>query len=153
MSALQSGATSNGGWVRVAATLEQVEPAVSVLHAHLARHRPDVRRFEFGLLCFEGLSNAVRHGCGGDPAHTVHATLAVTGDRLELTITDDGPGFDWRALGDRPPDDDSTHGRGLWILNRYSDRVTYNERGNQLTIVKHIPRGCSAAELRAEPAG
>ncbi len=149
MTGLQSGAAATGGWVRLPAVLEQVEQTVTVLHGYLNRQPVCVSDFEFDLLCFEALSNAVRHGCASDPARRVTADLEVTGDAVILTITDDGPGFDWRAGTAATPSDDATGGRGLWILRRYADEVRFNDAGNQITIVKHGERRGGPADYTA----
>jgi len=135
---LIQGATATGGWVRLPGELALVEPAVGALCAYLARQPVCTRGLEFNLLCFEALSNAVRHGCAGDPTRQVLATLAVALDRLTLTVADDGPGFDWRAWARVLPGHRQTQGRGLWILHRYSDAVEFNDAGNQVTVTKQL---------------
>jgi anti-sigma regulatory factor (Ser/Thr protein kinase) len=55
-----------------------------------------------------------------------------------FTIRDDGPGFDISSLPD-PRDPmylDRPHGRGLLLMRTFLDDVRYNERGNEVTLVK-----------------
>ena len=146
MRGLQREDTPTGGRVQFPATLDHVEDAVRALHSYLGDASECVKCFEFGLLCFEALSNAVRHGCGDDPARQVAATVDVTGDTVALTVTDDGPGFDWRAHPAVAPGDHATGGRGLLILREYADQVRFNEAGNQVTIVKRIRLAAESAE-------
>lgn len=138
MTGLRHGQTPTGGWVRLAGDLDLVAPAVDVLHGYLTQHPQGTCSFAFDLLCFEMLSNAVRHGCAGDPTRQVLATLEVTPDQIALCVADDGPGFDWRAWAATLPDARQTQGRGRWILHRYSDAVTFNEASNQVTVIHHV---------------
>lgn len=55
-----------------------------------------------------------------------------------FTIRDDGPGFDIASLPD-PRDPrylERPHGRGLLLMRTFLDEVRYNERGNEVTLVK-----------------
>jgi anti-sigma regulatory factor (Ser/Thr protein kinase) len=60
-----------------------------------------------------------------------------------FTIQDDGPGFDPHSLPDPtdPENLDKVSGRGLLLMRTFMDSVSYNDRGNQVTMVK---RTCSA---------
>ena len=57
--------------------------------------------------------------------------------RAELTIEDDGPGFDPESLPD-PTDSanmDKVSGRGVHLMRSFMDEVSYNERGNRVKLV------------------
>ncbi len=72
---------------------------------------------------------------GGDRSVTVESRL--TRERFEVTITDEGSGFDWRELpGVEAENLLSFSGRGILLTRIYFDEVLYNERGNQVTLVK-----------------
>ena len=55
-----------------------------------------------------------------------------------FVIEDDGPGFDPGSLPD--PLDlsnlEKPSGRGLMLIRTFMDDVTFNERGNQIRMVK-----------------
>lgn len=57
-----------------------------------------------------------------------------------FVIADDGPGFDHRRLS-RPVDDQSLGrigGRGLLLMRTFMDEVSYNARGNVVTMIKRF---------------
>ncbi len=49
-------------------------------------------------------------------------------------ITDGGDGFDWRKMLDRRAANDETHGRGISLSQTFVQKLTYNEKGNQVTF-------------------
>ncbi len=69
----------------------------------------------------------------------VSITYEFTGEYVEYTITDEGPGFDFRKLPDpRDPENflkDS--GRGLLIIRIHMDEVDWNEAGNAIRMKKY----------------
>ncbi|MBW2733688.1 MAG: response regulator [Deltaproteobacteria bacterium] len=60
---------------------------------------------------------------------------------LQITITDQGSGFDWRALPDptNPTNLLAEHGRGVMLARLSVDDLSYNENGNSVTAVKRFP--------------
>lgn len=62
---------------------------------------------------------------------------------FEITIRDDGKGFDWRTLPAVEPENLlAFNGRGIFLTKIYFDEVTYNDAGNEVTLRKHkAPRG------------
>jgi CheY-like chemotaxis protein/anti-sigma regulatory factor (Ser/Thr protein kinase) len=58
--------------------------------------------------------------------------------RLIVHVADEGEGFDWRALPDPTdvPNLLSTHGRGILLARLSVDSLTFNERGNEVTVEK-----------------
>jgi anti-sigma regulatory factor (Ser/Thr protein kinase) len=57
-------------------------------------------------------------------------------------VRDDGPGFDISKLPD-PTDPlylERPHGRGLLLMRTFLDDVRYNDRGNEVTLIKRASR-------------
>ena len=77
----------------------------------------------------------------------VYVEAALSRSELHFVITDEGPGFDIRKVLDPTAEVnlDRIGGRGLLLIRSFMDSVTYNECGNQITMVKHV----SAAEPKA----
>lgn len=72
--------------------------------------------------------------------------LTIDGKNIRAVISDEGSGFDWKSefeklknLPDPDPNDPTTlleHGRGITLMQAGFDTVEYNEKGNQVTLVK-----------------
>lgn len=62
----------------------------------------------------------------------------LTAARGEFIIRDEGRGFDPRALPDptEPANLENPSGRGLLLMRTFMDEMTFNESGNQVTLVK-----------------
>ncbi len=97
-----------------------------------------VKDFDIILLIREALINAIVHGSGNDTKKRVQCEMWFEGFELIVKISDQGPGFDWRKQAQEEVDLSSTSGRGLPIMNLYATRVEYNERGNEVVLVKNI---------------
>ena len=68
----------------------------------------------------------------------IHLHIEMDPQQALFVIRDDGPGFDLSKLP--APDDlsalDGDTGRGTILMRAFMDEVTYNEKGNQVTLVK-----------------
>lgn len=68
----------------------------------------------------------------------VQVRSRFTSDRAEFTIRDEGPGFDPASLPD-PTDPENllkAGGRGVTLINTFMDEVTFNDTGNEITMIK-----------------
>jgi CheY-like chemotaxis protein/anti-sigma regulatory factor (Ser/Thr protein kinase) len=66
-------------------------------------------------------------------------SVEFTRSSATFVIRDDGPGFDPGSLPDAtdPTNLERPCGRGLLLMTTFMNEVTYNERGNEVTLVKH----------------
>lgn len=73
----------------------------------------------------------------------VTLTMRLTPQAATMVITDQGPGFDRDALPDPtdPENMDRIGGRGLLLIRTFMDHVEYNDKGNQITLVKRRESG------------
>lgn len=118
-----------------------------------------------GIALQEALSNAIHHGNleldselrQADESHyyalaeqrrtqhpyasrKVYVDAALSRSELSFVITDEGRGFDTTRVLDPTAEVnlDRIGGRGLLLINSFMDSVAYNERGNQITMTKHV---------------
>jgi len=120
-------------------------------------------RTQIGIALMEALSNALIHGnleLGSDLRKSdrdrfeellfsrsheepycgrrIHCTVTEAPDRVEYVIRDEGQGFDPSCLPDPtiPENLLEVCGRGVMLIRTFMDVVEYNEKGNQLTMIK-----------------
>jgi sigma-B regulation protein RsbU (phosphoserine phosphatase) len=84
----------------------------------------------------EALSNAIRYGNRGDRSKKLQVRASVDAWTVKVQVTDEGPGFDPHQVPDPTSDGalEAPGGRGLFLLRRLVDDVTFNETGNSVTL-------------------
>ncbi len=96
--------------------------------------------------------NAIEWGNLHQNDRLVNITYRIHDDRLEIVVQDQGPGFDRSQLPHAAvPDDPFSHldvreklglragGFGLLICQGMVDEMSYNDTGNQVTLIKRFP--------------
>jgi serine/threonine-protein kinase RsbW len=91
-------------------------------------------RFSVELAARECLNNAIIHGNRFDAGKRVALDLRIKRKWIYLQIIDEGAGFNWKRRRVAPPDGTALSGRGLSISAAYAHRITFNRRGNQVTL-------------------
>jgi serine/threonine-protein kinase RsbW len=104
----------------------------------LERQTADRDVFSIKLALEEALVNAIKHGNQFDRAKSVRVCFAVHADRFEVTITDEGTGFDPEDVPDPTAVENLERpcGRGLMLMRHYMTKVAYNDRGNSVVMCK-----------------
>ena len=95
--------------------------------------------FAVHLALEEAFLNAVKHGNKMDSAKSVKIDYSVGLDKVEISMTDQGDGFEPEAVAD-PRWGESLYkpeGRGLLLMNAYMDVVEFNERGNSVYMARY----------------
>lgn len=75
----------------------------------------------------------------------VYVQALLTREEIRFLVRDEGPGFDPESIP-KPTDLgalDGDRGRGLALMRTFMDEVKFNEKGNEVLLVKrreHIPR-------------
>jgi anti-sigma regulatory factor (Ser/Thr protein kinase)/ActR/RegA family two-component response regulator len=102
----------------------------------------------------EMLLNAMEHGAGFDKEKVVEVTAARTARAIVYHFRDPGGGFDRKSLShaaSAPTPEEvvasAMHraemgmrpgGFGMLIARQVADELVYNERGNELLLIKHL---------------
>ena len=73
--------------------------------------------------------------------------VRTTPQGVSYSIRDQGPGFDISKLPDPTALEnlDRPCGRGVMLMRAFMDEVHYNDKGNQVTLVKQYPAGAGAS--------
>ena len=123
----------------------------------MTEHRTDLGEGDREMLMMafrEMLINAMEHGAGFDPEKVVEVTAARTAKSIFFHFRDPGPGFDKGSLKHAAVahDDAVSHvdhrmeeglrpgGFGMLLVKQIVDEVIYNERGNEVILIKHLPQ-------------
>jgi serine/threonine-protein kinase RsbW len=125
--------------IQIPSELQYVDPVVTYLMEHLGHFGIDEPADSNTCTALhEALTNAIRHGNQLDSGKKVTITVELTHQQATFTITDEGQGFDPSQICDPTEDEHLLHhcGRGLLLIRHYMDEVRYNERGNQVTMIK-----------------
>ena len=98
--------------------------------------------FAVHLAMEEAFINAVRHGNKMDPQKEVKIDYFVDEGRVEISMTDEGQGFDPDVVPDPRCGENlyKTGGRGLLLIRSYMDVVEFNNRGNCVHLVRYTER-------------
>jgi len=127
--------------------LYRVKPALHDALVFIRTHitaLPEDDEGDLRLILSELLLNAVIHGNRGDMHKTVVLALDIADGTVSCAITDEGDGFDHRALlaGFGAEDDcESEHGRGVRIAYALTDTMQFNVSGNTIFFRKKVSRG------------
>ena len=118
--------------------LYQVSAVLKQIMDECERHRyGESPLFAIKLALEEALINAVRHGNKCDCRKKVHVEAKVDPKRFEVTIEDEGPGFERTKVPDPREDEnlEKLHGRGLLLMETYMDEVKYSDGGRKIHMV------------------
>jgi serine/threonine-protein kinase RsbW len=109
----------------------------SLLEAVEQAGYPEAAVFAVRIALEEAVVNGFKHGCKGRADAIVKVDWAVDPKRIEITIQDEGTGFEPGDVPDpRLPEFlERPSGRGLLLMRSYMTDVQYNDAGNAVTMV------------------
>ncbi|KPJ65878.1 MAG: hypothetical protein AMJ43_09800 [Coxiella sp. DG_40] len=95
--------------------------------------------FAVHLALEEAFINAIKHGHKMDTSKKVKIDYSVGLDKVEVSMTDLGDGFDPDSVPDPRVGKNlyKTEGRGLLLMRSYMDVVEFNESGNCVRMVRY----------------
>ena len=98
--------------------------------------------FAVHLAFEEGFINAVKHGNKMDPDKTVTIDYTVDHEKVEISIRDEGAGFNPQSVPDPRVGENlyRPEGRGLLLMNAYMHVFEYNEQGNGVHMIRYKNR-------------
>jgi serine/threonine-protein kinase RsbW len=103
----------------------------------------------------EALNNAVVHGNQLDAHKLVHVRCRCkVGKGISITVSDQGQGFDPRAVLDPLSVDNlkAEHGRGIHMMKLAMDEVSFEQRGAEVHMCKRAARN-PRANVRSDSRG
>jgi serine/threonine-protein kinase RsbW len=94
----------------------------------------------------EALANAIKHGNRQDLSKRIHLEMDVVGQNLQISIRDEGEGFDPGAVEDplAPENRLKTSGRGIFYMKTFMDDVRFRKLeggGMEIILTKNLSAG------------
>ena len=91
--------------------------------------------FAAELALRECLNNAIHHGNRHESNRRIRLWVMARRVGVSLKVADNGSGFNWKKFKDRSAPSSSTpSGRGLVIIGAYAKKVSFNRKGNLITV-------------------
>ncbi len=99
---------------------------------------PENDIFAVRLALDEALANAIKHGNHYDATKLVSVKYRLTDGGITIVVKDEGAGFNYENLPDPTLPDrlELPSGRGLLLMRSYMDTISFNAKGNEVTMVK-----------------
>ena len=92
-----------------------------------------LKNHELYLVIDEAVSNAMEHGNKWDPHKKITITISTNGLNLNVTIEDEGRGFDPESI-DKKSGTIRPRGRGIHIMKHFCE-MKWNEKGNIIDLI------------------
>jgi len=141
--------------ITISSRFENIE-LVQVIAEHLCENAgvDEDGSHWIGMAVREAVANAIKHGNKLDVKKKVNATFELAGYELEITIQDEGQGFDPEKVSDplNPQNLMKTSGRGIFYMKTFMDHVSYtfnSDGGTSLVMTKNLAKGNGIASTKA----
>ena len=141
--------------ITISSRFENIE-LVQVIAEHLCENAgvDEDGSHWIGMAVREAVANAIKHGNKLDVGKKVNATFELHGSDLEITISDQGEGFDLAKVGDplNPLNLMKTSGRGIFYMKTFMDQIHYSFQpgvGTSLLMTKKLGKGSGIASSKA----
>jgi serine phosphatase RsbU (regulator of sigma subunit)/anti-sigma regulatory factor (Ser/Thr protein kinase) len=101
---------------------------------------PDESIRKMKIILTELLANAIYHGNKKDHSKKVTVGHMIDRKKAIISVLDEGDGFNPKSIADPtlPENVVKDCGRGLYIVQKYVDKLEFNPRGNRVTVTKNL---------------
>lgn len=84
----------------------------------------------------EAVNNAITHGNKAIPEKLVDVEIEFENGEMKITVTDEGQGFNPAEIPDptKPENIEELSGRGVFLMTKLADSISFNEKGNSVTM-------------------
>jgi len=93
--------------------------------------------FGLSLAIDEALKNSIEHGNLNDKTKLIQLEYYIDPKKIRIKVTDQGKGFDYKFIESKNIDPESESGRGILLIKNFMDEVSWNESGNEITMIKY----------------
>ena len=107
------------------------------------REVPEETRHWLLMALREALANAIKHGNRQDVSKRIHVEMDVIGENLQISIRDEGEGFEPSQVDDplAPENRLKTSGRGIFYMKTFMDDVRFRRvegGGMEIVLTKNL---------------
>ena len=123
--------------------IETVATAAAAVAQFIGRYGvSDDAAFGIDMAVREAVTNAVLHGNRQDETKTVDIVLKSSPDAVEISVHDQGPGFNPEDVPDPTANENilKTSGRGIFFMRTFMDEVDWLIRPEGGTTVRMLKR-------------
>jgi serine/threonine-protein kinase RsbW len=123
--------------------IETVATAAAAVAKFIGRYGiSDDAAFGIDMAVREAVTNAVLHGNRQDENKTVDIVLKSSPDAVEISVHDQGPGFNPEDVPDPTANENimKTSGRGIFFMRTFMDEVDWLIRPEGGTTVRMLKR-------------
>ena len=129
--------------IAIPSSLKNIRNAVDEITGFLRSVKADEAAiFDIRLSLEEALINAIKYGNKQNENLTVDVDFACSGDKAVIAVEDKGEGFDHKQIPD-PTDEENllkARGRGVFLVKHIMDDVSYNKKGNRVSMTKFLKK-------------
>ena len=92
------------------------------------------------IATLEAANNAILHGNKLDEDKAVNLEFTWDENKLELVVTDQGKGFNYKDIPDptAPGNVEKVNGRGVFLMEKLSDDINFMENGSKVTLTFNL---------------
>jgi serine/threonine-protein kinase RsbW len=129
--------------LRLPSRIDTVAKAAAAVAEFLSRSGiSDDAAFGIDMAVREAVTNAVIHGNREDENKTVDVTLKSSSDAVEISVHDQGPGFNPEDVPDPTAAENilKASGRGIFFMRTFMDEVDWLIRPEGGTTVRMVKR-------------
>ena len=92
------------------------------------------------IATLEAANNAILHGNKLDENKDVNLEFKWDENKLELVVTDQGKGFNYKDVPDptAPGNVEKVNGRGVFLMEKLSDDISFMENGSKVSLTFNL---------------
>jgi serine/threonine-protein kinase RsbW len=92
------------------------------------------------IATLEAANNAILHGNKLDENKDVNLAFKWDDNQLELVVTDQGKGFNYKDIPDptAPGNVEKVNGRGVFLMEKLSDDINFMENGSKVSLTFNL---------------
>jgi anti-sigma regulatory factor (Ser/Thr protein kinase) len=127
-------------WHHIDSVLERCTEDLSRFNIVSSSSSSSSSSSEFKVIVRELLNNAISHGNREIAEKVITLRIEYLGARrFKIVVEDQGRGFNYRNITmDIPENTENIRRKGYVLINAFSKRIEFNEKGNRISVYTEI---------------